>query len=90
MVCAYGDLKDLRRQKKYSNVCCVNPPDNQGVRFIIYHVKDRKHWREDYLKPMWKVIFDKLAFKSIGQKHLHLLICVFVFVIMMVIFIKYY
>lgn len=54
MVCAYGDLNDLRRQKKYSNVCCVNPPDNQGVRFIIYHVKDRKHWREDYWKDEHK------------------------------------
>ena len=35
-------------EKVFEQMLWLNPPDNQGVRFIIYHVKDRKPWREDY------------------------------------------
>ena len=35
-------------EKVFERMLWLNPPDNQGVRLIIYHVKDKKPWREDY------------------------------------------
>lgn len=35
-------------EKVFEQMLWLNPPDNQGVRFIIYPVKDKKPWREDY------------------------------------------
>jgi len=42
-------LKEFEEAEKvFERMLWLNPPDNQGVRFIIYHAKDRKPWREDY------------------------------------------
>ena len=35
-------------EKVFEWMLWLNLPDNQGVRFIIYHVKDGKPWGEDY------------------------------------------
>ena len=35
-------------EKVFERMLWLNPSDNQGVRFIIYHVKERKPWREYY------------------------------------------
>ncbi len=35
-------------EKVFERMLWLNPPDNQGARFNIYLVKDKKPWREDY------------------------------------------
>ncbi|MGM0366482.1 MAG: hypothetical protein ACQEP5_08100 [Actinomycetota bacterium] len=35
-------------EKIFERMLWLNPTDNQGVRFNIYLVKDRKPWRDDY------------------------------------------
>lgn len=35
-------------EKVFERMLWLNPPDNQGARFSIYLVKDKKLWREDY------------------------------------------
>ena len=35
-------------EKIFERMLWLNPPDNQGARFNIYLVKDKKPWREDY------------------------------------------
>ncbi|MHB1276426.1 MAG: nucleotidyl transferase AbiEii/AbiGii toxin family protein [Candidatus Humimicrobiaceae bacterium] len=35
-------------EKVFEQMLWLNPPGNQGVRFIIYPIKDKKPWREDY------------------------------------------
>ncbi len=45
-------LWKLRRfkeaEKIFERMLWLNPLDNQGVRFVIYLVKDKKPWRDDY------------------------------------------
>ena len=42
-------LKQFKEAEKvFERMLWLNPPDNQGVRFIIYHIKDKKPWRENY------------------------------------------
>jgi hypothetical protein len=47
-LCLWKLKKFEEAEKVFERMLWLNPPDNQGVRFIIYHVKDRKPWREDY------------------------------------------
>ncbi len=35
-------------ERVFERMLWLNPPDNQGVRFVIYLVKDKKPWRDDY------------------------------------------
>ena len=35
-------------EKVFERMLWLNPPDNQGARFTIYLVKDKKPWREGY------------------------------------------
>ncbi len=47
-LCLWRLKKFEEAEKVFERMLWLNPPDDQGARFIISHVKDRKPWRQDY------------------------------------------
>ena len=47
-LCLWKLERFMEAEKIFERMLWLNPTDNQGVRFIIYPVKDRKPWRDDY------------------------------------------
>jgi hypothetical protein len=42
-----GDEGGFRSEEVFSRMLMLNPPDNQGVRFLMDKVAKKEHWRED-------------------------------------------
>ena len=47
-LCLWKLKRFMEAEKVFERILWLNPSDNQGVCFIIYHVKNRKPWRQDY------------------------------------------